>query len=164
MVWRTMLICLLVLMSVDFTGAQNNSQSTFFVRVKVAANDGMKGEAESYLKRELRSFGDVVISDFFGDYVLNVIITESTYKSSGTKTGQIDCAYLGIKRFQVSDVASKISKEQFVTIFGETEVFYFYPELFILATGGKRTELKQLCQEIVAEFDTALLEPDRQKR
>ena len=161
MVWRAMLICLLVLMSVRFTGAQNNSQSKFVVEVRVTANDHIKGEAESYLKQELRSFGDVVISDLLGDYVLNVIITEPTYKSSGTKTGQIDCAYLGIKRFQVSDVASKISEEQFYTIFGKIKVFYFYPELFILATGRKRTELKQLCQEIVAEFDTKLLEPDR---
>ena len=129
--------------------------------VKVAAEDSIKGEVTSYLKRELRSFGDVVISDFFGDYVLSVIITEPTYKSSGMKTGQIECAYLGLKRFRFSDVASKILKEQFFTIFGKMEVFYFYPELFILATGRERTELKQLCQEIVAEFDTALLEPDR---
>ena len=119
MVWRTMLIGLLLLMSVGFTGAQNNDQSKFVVEVMVTANDHIKGEAESYLKRELRSFGDVVISDLLGDYVLNVIITEPTYKSSGTKTGQIDCAYLGIKRFQVSDVASKISEEQFYTIFAK---------------------------------------------
>ena len=161
MVWRTMLICLFLLLSVGFTGAQNNSQSKFVVMVKVEAEDGIKGEVASYLKRELRSFGDVVISDFLGDYVLSVIILEPKYKSSGTKTGQIDCAYLGLKRFRFSDVASKISKEHFLTVFGSTELFYFYPELFILETGRKRTELKQLCQEIVAKFDTALLEPDR---
>lgn len=50
-----MLICLFLLLSVGFTGAQNNSQSKFVVMVKVGAEDGIKGEVASYLKRELRS-------------------------------------------------------------------------------------------------------------
>ena len=56
MVWRTMLICLFLLMSVGFTGAQNNFQSKFIVRCVVNANEeGIKSEVASYLKRELRS-------------------------------------------------------------------------------------------------------------
>ena len=161
MVWRMMLICLFLLMSVSFTGAQNNDQSKFVVKVSVAADDDIKGKVESYLKRELRDFEDVVIEDFLADYVLNVLILEPEYKSSGNKTGNLECAYLGIKRFQVSDLTIKLPKEHRRTAFVATWQLYSFPELFGLQTGWKRTQLKQLCQEIVAEFDTKLLEPDR---
>lgn len=164
MVWRMMLICLFLLMSVSFTGAQNNSQSKFIVRCVVNANEeGIKSEVASYLKRELRSLGDVVITEDIWnyDYKLDIIILHPKYKSSGTKAEQISCAYLGIKRFRVSDLASKLPREHFDTVFGATWQLYSYPELFILEVGRERTELKQLCQEIVAEFDTKLLEPDR---
>ena len=164
MVWRTMLICLFLLMSVSFTGAQNNSQSKFIVRCVVNANEeGIKSEVASYLKRELRSLGDVVITEdvWNYDYKLGVIILQPKYKSSGTKAEQISCAYLGIKRFQVSDLTIKLPKEHFDTVFDLTWQLYSYPELFILEVGRERTELKLLCQEIVAEFDTKLLEPDR---
>ena len=161
MVRRTMLIGLLLLMSVGFTGAQNNAQSKFAVKVHVTASDDIKGKAESYLKRELRDFEDVVIEDFLADYVLNVLILEPEYKSSGNKTGDLECAYLGIKRFQVSDLTRKLPREHRDTAFVATWQLYSFPELFGLQTGWKRTELKLLCQEIVAEFDTKLLEPDR---
>ena len=164
MVWRMMLICLFLLMSVSFTGAQNNSQSKFIVRCVVNANEeGIKSEVASYLKRELRSLGDVVITEdvWNYDYKLDVIILQPKYKSSGTKAEQISCAYLGIKRFRVSDLTIKLPKEHFDTVFDLTWQLYSYPELFILEVGRERTELKLLCQEIVAEFDTKLLEPDR---
>ena len=164
MVWRIMLICLFLLMSVSFTGAQNNSQSKFVVRCVVNANEeGIKSEVASYLKRELRSLGDVVITEdvWNYDYKLDVIILHPKYKSSGTKAEQISCAYLGIKRFRVSDLTIKLPKEHFDTVFDLTWQLYSYPELFILEVGRERTELKLLCQEIVAEFDTKLLEPDR---
>lgn len=161
MVWRTMLICLFLLLSVGFTGAQNNSQLKFVVRIDVAAADDIKDEATSYLKRELRDFEDVIIDDLLHGYVLSVLILEPTYKSSGSKTGNIECAYLGIKRFPFGDLMSKLPKEQHNTVFDATRRLYFYPELFGLQTGWKRTQLKQLCQKIVAEFDTDLLEPYR---
>ena len=159
MVWRTMLIGLLLLMSVGFTGAQNNDQPKFAVQVLV--NGDLESEAESYLKRELRSLGDVEITDMFGGYGLSVVIIEHKYKSSGTKTGQISCAYLGLKRFPFPNLISKLPREHFDTVFDATRNLYYFPNLFFLNTNRERAELKQLCQEIVTEFDTDLLEPDR---
>ena len=161
MVWRTMLIGLLLLMSVGFTGAQNNAQSKFAVKVSVTANDDIKGEVESYLKRELRSLGDVEVTDWGYDYVLKVIILEHTYKSSGNKTGQISCAYLGLKKFSVIDFAWKFPKEYHDTVIETTSYLFHGSDTFVLVINRERAELKQLCQQIVAEFDTKLLEPYR---
>ena len=58
MVWRTMLICLFLLMSVGFTGAQQGERLPAKFRVYVQVSGDLKTEAESYLKRELRSLGD----------------------------------------------------------------------------------------------------------
>ena len=99
-----------------------------------------------------------------GVYELSVIILESEYKSSGTKTGQISCTYLGLKRFNPFDLAAKIPREHFNTVFDATSSLYYFPEMYFIRTNAERTELKQVCQAIVAEFDTKLLEPDRSKR
>ena len=58
----------------------------------------------------------------------------------------------------------KIGFNLFDTVFDATSNLYYFPEKWMLRTNEERTELKQVCQQIVAEFDTRLLEPDRQKR
>ena len=168
MVWRTMLICLFLLMSVGFTGAQQGEKMPAKFRVEVLV-DGTDltntTEAESYLKRELRSLGDVEITDIgMGHYVLSVVMVEDIYKSSGTKTGRFSYSYMGVKRFNPFDLESKLPKQHFNTVFDATWNLYYYSPLHGVGTGAKRTELKQVCQQIVAKFDTRLLEPDRSKR
>ena len=169
MVGRTLLVCLLLLMSVGFTGAQQAKKVTkmkesqkFYVRVKVSGD--LEGEAASYIKRELQSFVDVkVASSSYWNYVLMVTILEHTNKN-GAKTGQISCSYLGLKLFDAAAFAWKFPKEYHVPIIEATSNLFHYPGLRNLATGYKRKDLKQLCQEIVESFNTELLEPDRQKR
>ena len=164
MVWRTMLICLFLLISVGFTGAQQGERLPTKFRVYVQVSGDLKTEAESYLKRELRSLGDVEIMDLSGVYELKVINLESKYKSSGTKTGQVDFACMGIKRFNPFDLSSQLPKKHFDTVFDATSNLYYFPEMYVLRINEERTELKQVCQEIVAGFDTKVLEPDRSKR
>ena len=163
---RSLLMFLFMMMSVVLTGAQQGEKMPDKFRVSVEVdgkNLSLTTEAESYLKRELRSLGDVEVKDL-GIYELHVIFLESTYKSSGTKTGKINCTYLGLKRFNPFDLADKLPREHFDTVFDATSNLYYFPEKWMLRTNEERTELKQVCQQIVAEFDTRLLEPDRQKR
>ena len=171
MVLRALLVVLFLMMSVGFTGAQQTEKSAEKknisppkFRVQVRVSEDLKTEAESYIKRELRSLGDVEVTDMLAHYELSVIILEHISKSSGTKTGQISCSFLGVKRFDVLGLTSKLPSEQFSDVFVATSDLYYYPNLFVLIINGERTKLKQLCQEIVANFDTKLLEPDRQKR
>ena len=166
MVLRALLVFLFMMMSVILTGGQQSEKMPDKFRVYVGVsgkNLSLTTEAESYLKRELRSLGDVEVKDL-GIYELHVIFLESTYKSSGTKTGEIDCTCLGLKRFNPFDLAAKLPREHFDTVFDATSNLYYFPEMYFISTNKKRTELKQLCQEIVAGFDTELLEPDRSKR
>ena len=164
MVLRALLVFLFMMMSVILTGAQQGEKLPAKFRVGVDVQGEITTEAESYLKRELRSLGDVEITGSIGVYQLHVIFLESTYKSSGTKTGQISCTYLGLKRFNPFDLAAKLPREHFDTVFDATSNLYYFPEMYFISTNEKRTELKQVCQAIVAEFDTKLLEPDRSKR
>ena len=164
MVWRTMLICLFLLLSLGFTGAQQGERLPTKFRVYVEVSGALKTEAESYLKRELRSLGDVEIIDMGGVYDLSVVIIESKYKSSGTKTGQISYTYMGLKRFNPFNLTAKLPREHFDTVFDATSNLYYFPEMYGIGINKERTELKQLCQKIVADFDTKLIEPDRQKR
>ena len=169
MVGRTLLVCLLLLLSVGFTGAQQTKKVTkmkespkFYVWVQVSGD--LEDETAGYVKRELKSFVDVkVASSSYWNYVLMITILEHTYKN-GAKIGQISCSYLGLKLFDAAAFAWKFPKEYHVPIIEVTSNLFHYPSLHNLATGYERKDLKQLCQEIVESFDTELLEPDRQKR
>ena len=113
-----LLAVLLVVMSVGLTGAQQGEKLPTKFRVEASADgEDLTSEAESYLKRELRSLGDVEITDMrMGHYVLSVVIIEDEYKSIGTKTGRFSYAYMGIKRFNPFDLGSKLPKEHFNTV------------------------------------------------
>ena len=99
-----------------------------------------------------------------GVYELSVVILESKYKSDRAKTGEINCVYMGLKRFNPFILKAKLPREHFDTVFDATSNLYYYPKMYGLEINAKRTELKQLCQRIVAKFDTQWLEPDRSKR
>ena len=163
MVWRTMLICLFLLLSLGFTGAQQGERLPTKFRVEVMVDGDMGTEASSYLKRELRSLGDVEVQDT-GNYVLSVVMIEHRYKSDGTKTGQISSTYMGLKRFNPFDLSAKLPREHRITVFDATWNLYHLPAMHVIRTGLERSQLKQACQEMVAAFDTKLLEPDRSKR
>ena len=166
MVLRAVLVFLFLMMSVGFTGAQQGERLPTKLRVSARVsgkNLSLTTEVESYLKRELRSLGDVEIVDF-GIYELYVMIMESKYKSSGTKTGEISYSYVGVKRFNPFNLKAKLPREHFDTVFDATSNLYYLPDLHGMGIDANRDELKQLCQSIVAKFDTLLLEPDRSNR
>ena len=89
---------------------------------------------------------------------------EHRYKSDGTKTGQISSTYMGLKRFNPFDLSAKLPREHRITVFDATWNLYHLPAMHVIRTGLERSQLKQACQEMVAAFDTKLLEPDRSKR
>ena len=67
MVLRAVLVFLFLMMSVGFTGAQQGERLPTKLRVSARVsgkNLSLTTEVESYLKRELRSLGDVEIVDF----------------------------------------------------------------------------------------------------
>lgn len=158
-----LLVGLILALTLTGTGQTN---TRFIVTVSVSCdNEALKAELESYLKRELRGLGDVEISDFpIGWHDLSVIAIEGTNKS-GTKTGDVYFSCLGEKRFDALSLKSYVRESVFADAIDILAgLAYWYPRFHRLEVGVPRAEIKQFCQMIVANFDTKLLEPERQKR
>ena len=129
-------IWILVLSSIAFTGrspVDAQASHTFKVAVNVTCRDENTGTLiQSYIKRELRSLGDVTIVDFDNaKYVLTVVALADTYKS-GRKTGGISLATAFLKR-SVDDAD-----------------LYYYPLIQVLSSNVEEVDLS--CKDIVARF------------
>ena len=177
---RGLLVVLLLLVSVTFTGADqtDNVRGTPFDQIRVSPvtektkfkvsvfvdcdDNLLKNEMESYIKRELRTFGDVELAKV-GDYMLSVNVMVGKYERSGTKTGYVFCSWLGEKLFNPRSLQSHCS----ASVLDVPNVYaltYAFPRYNTISINVPRAEVKQLCQRGVAGFDTRVLEPDRQKR
>ena len=136
-------IWILVLSSIAFTGhqpANARASHTFRVNVNVTCEDEDTSELiQSYIKRELRSLGDVAVVNFAdAKYILTIIVLEDTYKSSGRKTGGLSIASAFIERST------------------DDPLLYSYPLVGVYNSNIKEMDLT--CKDIVASFDTKYLE------
>ena len=119
-----------------------NSES---IRVEVwafSADSTTERRLESFIKRELRSIGDVKVVEMGGDWILMVQAIEPE-TTSGGKTGAVIC-YVN----------------QLRPLFIEAELRLELVETFW--TSGPRWGLRGDCETIVADFDAGILEPYRQ--
>ena len=169
-------VCLLLLITaicvVGFTGKPSQSQvqdgqdQKFRVHVSVTCDDeSLKNSVESHIKRELRSLGDVII-DIVGldTYKIHVVLVEPTYKNTGTKTGNVSIAVLFLRRFDSRPLLNKYVKAGFKgdAAFETISLYHFKPEGLRVAY-WTRNNIKQYCQELVANFDIQMLEKARQR-
>ena len=170
MVLRSLLV-FLFMMSVVLTGAQEIDKSSpkFQVDVEVSCdNSVLASEIESYLNRELRSLGDVeIVDNRFNEYYLSLLVIENSYES-GQKTGEVTIAILGLlsidrkKIFALQknyDIPAEVFADAtFDAVFGYRNDCHFR-----LMTRSLQN-IKLTCEQIVAGFDTEMIEPERQKR
>ncbi len=111
----------------------------------------------SYIKRELRSLGDVEIVDLNLDratfqYMISIAMLEDKYKD-GSKTGTVALSYWYTKRIPPNHF-NDFWREHYTKFpaFG-------IPRGGVITVG--RDRLDETCKSIVANFDTKLLEPER---
>lgn len=124
--------------------AQELSEKTFAVKVIIEADKNISSEIESYIKRELRSLGDVKIVEAEEDCALSIIVID-------WQTGiAFSFAFLAVLRRDLyPEIKDTIEKEN----------------VYLLGNLGLRTgspeDLRKICEGIVAEFDTEFLEKYR---
>jgi len=140
-------ICLLsilgMLLIFTFTGKSSDAQShKFRIHVSVSTDDeNTKSLMQSWIKRELRSLGDVNIVSFDdASYILGVVAVEPTY-TSGRKTNGIAIG------------------SNFLMKARDTGLYY-YPSLTVHTADIR--DLESLCKGIVADIDTHRLESIRE--
>ena len=133
-------------LSFTFTGQPSFAQksSKFKVHVGVSSEDEhTKSLIQSWIKRDLRSLGDVVIVGFDdSQWVLAIVAVETTYQATGRKSGGIAIGSMFLRKAGISNG------------------LYYYPDLLVSTDDTK--DLEQLCKGIVADLDTRRLEPIRE--
>ena len=150
MIFRVLLVIMLLIMSVSFGDSQQNETeppSKLEVHVDVNCdNSTLKYVMESYIKRELRSLGDVEIADnMFNQFSLQIIVMQAE-TVAGVRTENIFATYIAHKRHDATDLCWDPS--------------YYDAGTFI----HEINQVRRLSEEIVALFDSRVLERERQKR
>ena len=117
----------------------------------------LKNLMRSYIKRELRSLGDVEIVDRDLDratvqYLIRIAMFEEK-RTDGSKTGLVAMSYNLLKRIPPNRF-NNLWRERY-TKFPAFE----YPVGGVITIG--RARLDEVCKSIVADFDTEYLEPER---
>ena len=146
MVFRNifLFVGLMLFLSVVFTGETPHAQvpSKFKIYVSVSYDDEhIKSLIQSYIKREIRSLGDVlVVGRDDAQYFLSIVAIERTYRETGRKSGAIAFAYMFTKKTPAGD--------------------YYFPELWVAI--NDITDLEKSCKSIVVGIDTSTLEPIRE--
>ena len=145
-------LILLILISIFcFSGQQLTGQDAhekFTVGVFLTCDGKItKKLIESYIKRDLRSLGDVDILTFLPDNELHIVVLEETTADTGQKTGRIDIATTVTKRVGL-DSNNLLGWNNYITT-------------YLLVN---QSDIQAACKKIVALFDTDVLEKAREKR
>lgn len=141
--------------------AEENGIPKTKIAVTTSAKESVKGEFESYIKREFRSLKDVEIVDSEADFTISFVILETQTKGGGT-TGYAISQVLShpfprsVFHLMFKD---KLSPKDFEWIKKATEAAKFVDGHSLRTCGPD--ELKSVCEKLVAEFDTNTLEPAR---
>lgn len=139
---------------------------TFPVQVTVSSEDSINGLVSSYVKRELRSLRDVEIVYSNPGWELRIIAME-TSTISGRKTGVVISTAI-MKKFRnqiLLDIMNTvISKEEFEKIKEIVSVLTSDLHDYRGSTlrVGSTDDLRTICNEIVADFDSDHLEAARE--
>lgn len=154
------------------TDITKNTNEKFRVGVLVDCDDeGTKASIESHIKRELRSLQDVKIVPY-GRYILKILATETLYETSGQKTGKIAIAYTLNRHYwghlldetfaEYKGTKNHKVAQDVLTTVGMHLVNNASPDKYQVGLStGMTDDLAKLCKSIVVNFDTKMLEPDR---
>ena len=149
--------------------APEKQKPKFVVEVLIQCDDeNTKAFIESHIKRELRSLQDVEIADF-GTYRLEIVALEPE-NASEVKLGLTFFASLFVRRYDPSTVWSKLMDEYPLDTKEYKELrdsgtildlLSLYDKTYLAVSGAGRKKLDEICKVIVVNFDTEMLEPDR---
>lgn len=161
-------VCMFILLTISVCCLQGSQSQVVPKKFKVAVfaggfNDDNDSEKRlnnlisSYTKRELRSLGDVEIVDPLTlqvrtlQYAITIMAME--VKIDGSKTGLVAIAHR---------LSERVPPSRFNDRWREyyTKFPAFKLSQVSVSTIG-RARIDEVCKEIVADFDTELLEPER---
>jgi len=152
---------ILIFLFGDVARAESGNANQFFVKVKVSvsADENIKGQVESYIKRELRSLQDVTLVDEGADWELSILALEVSTKG-GYKSGVIISAVIlyPFKNQMVSEMFQEKYKEFGTNL---TKGLYWGPFHWLRTTSNDK--LRSLCVELIADFDSEKLEESRKQ-
>ena len=164
----SLIICLLAMVGVFVIAQQTDEPTNKKIDVEVShQDDDFSLRAASYIKRELRSLGDVEVSDY-GEWKLYLLGFDAK-NVGGRKIGIVLGAVITRRTFDA--VTEKLfSKEKPLKDVGadgiaiHVELFHHYSyQGSILYTYGEG-DLRRACEEVVTHFDMKHLEVQRSKR
>ena len=150
--------------------APEKQKPKFVVEVLVECDDeNTKAFIESHIKRELRSLQDVEIATVVGEYQLKIVAEEFKDKASGQKLGTIALACEYVRIYNPSGVINKLMDIYPVGTDGfhiakEFNLIFLYDKTGLSLASGMTDHLDKICKDIVVNFDTGMLEPDRNRK
>lgn len=127
------------------------------VSVVVSADNNIKPKVESYIDRELRSLGDVVVTDDNPDWILNIVALES--KTKGGYESGVVLSVVALKSFDKEAVMSTVSARNKGWVSDAISNLHEFSSHSLRI--GAPEELRSICSGIVADFDTKFLQPQR---
>jgi hypothetical protein len=142
--------------------------ATVHLSVSFSKDDTVKSQIRSFLGRELRSLGDVTIVDEDADYA--IVAVGLTLEAAGRTTGFALSA-----TFLKSEKAEWATDKWFHDLFGIEKIelgrlevaraLLRHDDLYLdsVLHTGPFSSLQKICQEIIADFDTNILNPARKK-
>lgn len=137
------------------------------VKVNVTAHEDISGRIESYIKRELRSLQDVEVVQDNPTYEIFIIASEHVTES-GHKMGGISFSILILSPIHVSSLLNTLKNLNIIyprqiklleKWFGTPQPYKLHDFFGLI---GSAEDLKGLCEQIVARFDSKCLEPWRE--
>jgi hypothetical protein len=155
----------MILVSPGGVVSAQTEQQSFSIRVQVsveAENETLTSKIVSYLNRELRSLGDVVVTDHEPQYKLYIVALEGEF-TSGTQTGAI--ALSTVLTMALKETTGGRMVKQLLEYKGSEWAFVLIEDerLFLhlwVQTGGTK-DLRSLCETIVATIDSKYFEAAR---
>lgn len=129
------------------------------VQVSISANESIKSQVDSYIKRELRSLQDVTLVDEGADWELNILAMEASTKA-GYKSGVILSVVI-ISPFN-NQIVSEMLQDKYKE-FGTTLTKGLYRDPDHWLRTGPNDQLRSLCVELIADFDSKIVEEARRQ-
>lgn len=149
----------ILFIGITFNPSYSQEENPIKVGLSITANERLKNEITSYISRELRSLGDVSVSEISGDYFISIIAIELSkneisfgYVISFTVTEPLDN----------NKIASLIKDENDkARVLMELKSHNYEFQLKKSITSLPKEELASECKSFIAQFDTTTLALNR---
>ena len=149
-----------VLLLVLFSFSVNAQPPKIGVAVNVTAGNTIKGEIESYIKRELRALNDIDLYSIDPDYEISLVAIEpgEIVAISVLVVSKTDYTKFINRNLSSKNIDSK-TREDLIQTLGTKKLV----ESHSLASNSVH-RLAELCKSIVGDIDVSVFEPEREVR